>query len=114
MKLLCSNPWRGNVTCRVLGALFYSTEALFSPPSPSPSLYQRIPQAGDGNPGVSIVPVLNQWLDQGRARRFRQAAPKIPPFQPRAPGLRMDASRNEAWAISRRHLYSAGLDLRSP
>ncbi|XP_062022152.1 pentatricopeptide repeat-containing protein At2g20710, mitochondrial-like [Rosa rugosa] len=68
MNLLPSNPWHGNATCRVLTALFYSTKTLPSSPSPSPSpsLYRRILHAGDGNPRVSITPVLNQWLNEGR------------------------------------------------
>ncbi|KAM2731369.1 hypothetical protein EV2_035038 [Malus domestica] len=72
MKLIGSNTWRGNVISRVFGTLFNSTEALASAsasvsasaPHPFVPLRRRILRSG--NPRVSILPVLHQWLEEGR------------------------------------------------
>ena len=65
MKLLGSNPWRGNGISRVLGALFYYSTGTGGRKSPPiNSLYLRISQAG--NPRVPIIRVLDQWLEEGR------------------------------------------------
>ncbi|CAB4303866.1 unnamed protein product [Prunus armeniaca] len=64
IKLLGSNPWHGNAISGVLRTLFYSTEALASCSPPFETLYHRISRAG--NPRVSIVPVLDQWIEEGR------------------------------------------------
>ncbi|BBG99497.1 Tetratricopeptide repeat-like superfamily protein [Prunus dulcis] len=64
IKLLGSNPWHGNAIFGVLRTLFYSTEALASCSPPFETLYHRISRAG--NPRVSIVPVLDQWVEEGR------------------------------------------------
>ncbi|KAH7533328.1 pentatricopeptide repeat-containing protein At2g20710, mitochondrial [Ziziphus jujuba] len=63
-NLLGSNPWFSYGVFRVSRVLFYSTEALSSSSPPVDSLYDRISRIG--NPRVSIVPVLNQWVEQGR------------------------------------------------
>ncbi|PQM40309.1 uncharacterized protein Pyn_32222 [Prunus yedoensis var. nudiflora] len=70
MKLLASNPWCGHAISRVLGALLYSTEALasstISSSPPFQSLYRRILSVGNRNPRVSVVPMLAQWVKEGR------------------------------------------------
>ncbi|XP_021809145.1 pentatricopeptide repeat-containing protein At2g20710, mitochondrial-like [Prunus avium] len=70
MKLLASNPWCGHAISRVLGALLYSTEALassiISSSPPFQSLYRRILLVGNRNPRVSVVPMLDQWVKEGR------------------------------------------------
>lgn len=64
MKLLSLNPWRGYGISRVLGVFFYSTRTLARPSPPIDSLYSRVSRAGD--PKVSIIPVIDQWLEEGR------------------------------------------------
>ncbi|KAM0960453.1 hypothetical protein ACFX2I_025394 [Malus domestica] len=64
IKLLGSNPWRGNAISGSSRALFCSIEATASSPPPFEPLHVRISQAG--NPRVSIVPILNQWVEEGR------------------------------------------------
>lgn len=64
IKLLGSNPWHGNAISGVFRTLFYSTEALASCSPPFETLYHRISRAG--NPRISIVPVLDQWIEEGR------------------------------------------------
>ncbi|PQM34502.1 pentatricopeptide repeat-containing protein [Prunus yedoensis var. nudiflora] len=70
MKLLASNPWCGHAISTVLGALLYSTEALasstISSSPPFQSLYRRILSVGNRNPRVSVVPMLAQWVKEGR------------------------------------------------
>ncbi|OVA14939.1 hypothetical protein BVC80_8951g46 [Macleaya cordata] len=54
---------------RALRVLFYSTETVTStPPSTSTSkdtLYKRISPVGD--PRVSIIPVLDKWIEEGKS-----------------------------------------------
>ena len=57
-------PWRAFGISRVFRALFYSTEALTSPSPRTDTLYQRISKLG--NPKISLTPVLDQWLEEGR------------------------------------------------
>jgi len=64
MKLLSSNPWRVYGISRVLGVFFYSTRTLARPSPPIDSLYSRVSRAGD--PKVSIIRVIDQWLEEGR------------------------------------------------
>ncbi|KAJ7948302.1 Pentatricopeptide repeat-containing protein [Quillaja saponaria] len=64
MKLIPSNPWRAYGISRVLRALLYSTEAQTFSSRRDDSLYRRISRAGD--PQVSIVPILDQWVEEGR------------------------------------------------
>ncbi|KAM3697407.1 hypothetical protein ACJW31_06G109800 [Castanea mollissima] len=64
MKLLSLNPWRGYGISRVLGVFFYSTRTLARPSPPIDSLYSRVSRAGD--PKVSIIRVIDQWLEEGR------------------------------------------------
>ncbi|KAK9943974.1 hypothetical protein M0R45_009561 [Rubus argutus] len=63
-KLPGSNPWRGNAISRVFGALFYTTEVLPSSSTLSESLSRRILQ--NRTRRDSVVPVLEQWLKEGR------------------------------------------------
>lgn len=63
MKLLSSNLWRGYGISRVLGVFFYPTRTLASS-APIDSLYSRVSRAGD--PKVSIIRVIDQWLEEGR------------------------------------------------
>ncbi|KAJ4976950.1 hypothetical protein NE237_002056 [Protea cynaroides] len=51
--------------CRIIRILFYSSEATNPSTSGSSggSLYKRISPVGD--PNASIVPVLNQWIEEG-------------------------------------------------
>ncbi|XWS39466.1 hypothetical protein CRYUN_Cryun18bG0056700 [Craigia yunnanensis] len=65
--LIGSNPWTNSGISRVFRVLSYSTKTLSSTTSPSnatDSLHIRISRAGD--PKASIVPVLNQWLEEGK------------------------------------------------
>ncbi|XWS68629.1 hypothetical protein CRYUN_Cryun04dG0107200 [Craigia yunnanensis] len=65
--LIGSNPWTSSVVSRVLRVLSYSTKTLSPTTSPSnatDSLQIRISRTGD--PRASIVPVLNQWLEEGK------------------------------------------------
>lgn len=64
MRLLSSNPWRGYGISRVLGVFFYSTRTLARRSPPIDSLYSRVSRAGD--PKVSIIRVIDQWLEEGR------------------------------------------------
>ncbi|CAK9323729.1 unnamed protein product [Citrullus colocynthis] len=64
MKLHCSQPLRCCSNLKVFQALFYSTKALPSSRSPEDTLYRRVSQAGD--PRISIVRVLDQWVEEGR------------------------------------------------
>lgn len=64
MKLLSSNLWRGYGISRVLGVFFYSTRTLARRSPPIDSLYSRVSRAGD--PKVSIIRVIDQWLEEGR------------------------------------------------
>ncbi|KAM1793764.1 hypothetical protein ACFX11_034315 [Malus domestica] len=67
MKLLRSNPWRGTAISRVFGSLNYSTNTLASSSTTSPtfqSLHHRI--LFYKGPRVSVLPVLHQWLKEGR------------------------------------------------
>ncbi|GMJ06411.1 hypothetical protein like AT2G20710 [Hibiscus trionum] len=69
MKLLIgSNPWTNSFVSRILRVVAYSTKTL-SRPSASPSkppdtLNIRVSRSGD--PKASIIPVLNQWLEEGK------------------------------------------------
>lgn len=71
-NLLGSNPWRFSGISRVFRVLFYTTTETTTVSSSSTSssapavdsLYGRISRAR--NPRISIIPVLNQWVDQGR------------------------------------------------
>ncbi|XWS54191.1 hypothetical protein CRYUN_Cryun10bG0068500 [Craigia yunnanensis] len=65
--LIGSNPWTISGISRVLRELSYSTKTLSPTTTPSnatDSLHTRIFRAGD--PKASIVPVLNQWLEEGK------------------------------------------------
>ncbi|KAM1456715.1 hypothetical protein ACFX13_034817 [Malus domestica] len=67
MKLLRSNPWRGTAISRVFGSLNYSTNTLASSSTTSPTfqpLHHRI--LFNKGPRVSVLPVLHQWLKEGR------------------------------------------------
>ncbi|KAJ7981458.1 Pentatricopeptide repeat-containing protein [Quillaja saponaria] len=64
MKLIPSNPWRSDDIFRVYRALLYSTRAVPYNQRRDDSLFRRISLTGD--PKVSIVPVLNQWVEEGR------------------------------------------------
>ncbi|XP_070677769.1 pentatricopeptide repeat-containing protein At2g20710, mitochondrial-like [Malus domestica] len=67
MKLLRSNPCRGTAISRVFGSLNYSTNTLASSSTTSPtfqSLHHRI--LFYKGPRVSVLPVLHQWLKEGR------------------------------------------------
>ncbi|GAV70429.1 PPR domain-containing protein [Cephalotus follicularis] len=80
MKLLLrSNPWPNDSISRAFKALFYTTKTPNQKPTfPSSSssshsidsLYSRISRAG--NPRASIVPVVEQWLDQGNQIKTSQ------------------------------------------
>ncbi|KAF3444142.1 hypothetical protein FNV43_RR13832 [Rhamnella rubrinervis] len=63
-NLVGSNPWRFSGVSRILRVLFYSTEAQTPSSTTVDYLYSRISRSG--NPRVSIVPVLNQWVEEGR------------------------------------------------
>ncbi|PRQ24755.1 putative tetratricopeptide-like helical domain-containing protein [Rosa chinensis] len=65
-NLLRSNPWRGNAISRVFGALFYSTNALASPPPPLQSLHRRICWLQDQDLKASIFPILSHWAAEAR------------------------------------------------
>ncbi|XP_022764060.1 pentatricopeptide repeat-containing protein At2g20710, mitochondrial-like [Durio zibethinus] len=65
--LIGSNPWTNSGISRVLRVLSYSTKTLSPNTSPSKardSLHIRASRTGD--PKASIVPVLNQWLEEGK------------------------------------------------
>ncbi|XP_023531849.1 pentatricopeptide repeat-containing protein At2g20710, mitochondrial-like [Cucurbita pepo subsp. pepo] len=64
MKLHSLQPWRCYCNSRILRPLFYSTSGSTSFRSPEDSLYLRVSQAGD--PRISIVSVLDQWVEEGR------------------------------------------------
>ncbi|XVE92770.1 hypothetical protein REPUB_Repub01dG0128100 [Reevesia pubescens] len=63
--LIASNPWLwssySGIT-RVLRGLFYSTYKTLPPKTDS--LHNRVSRTGD--PKASVVPVLNQWLEEGK------------------------------------------------
>ncbi|KAM2269180.1 hypothetical protein TB2_046927 [Malus domestica] len=64
IKLLGSNPRRVNAISGSSCALFCSIKAAASSQPPFEPLYIRISRAG--NPRVSVVPILNQWVEEGR------------------------------------------------
>ncbi|KAL4348436.1 hypothetical protein GQ457_17G023930 [Hibiscus cannabinus] len=69
MKLLIgSNPWTNSSVSGILRVVAYSTKTLSrpsaSPSSPPDTLNIRISRSGD--PKVSIVPVINRWLEEGK------------------------------------------------
>ncbi|KAE8736388.1 putative pentatricopeptide repeat-containing protein [Hibiscus syriacus] len=67
MKLpIVSNPWTYSSISRILRVMAYSTKTLSRPsPSKSPdTLHTRVSRSGD--PKSSVVPVLNQWLEEGK------------------------------------------------
>ncbi|PON32427.1 Pentatricopeptide repeat [Parasponia andersonii] len=64
MKPFGTKPWCGYGISRVFRALFYSSEALTSSSPPPDTLYRRISRLG--NPKISMTPVLNQWVEQGK------------------------------------------------
>ncbi|XP_038993084.1 pentatricopeptide repeat-containing protein At2g20710, mitochondrial-like [Hibiscus syriacus] len=72
MKLLVgSNPWTNSSISRILRVVAYSTKTLSSPSAstskPPDTLPIRISRFGD--PKASIVPVLNQWLEEGKPKK---------------------------------------------
>lgn len=64
MKLHCSQSWLFSSNFKVLQALFYSTKSLPSSRSTEDTLFRRVFRAGD--PRISIVRVLDQWIEEGR------------------------------------------------
>ncbi|TQD78659.1 hypothetical protein C1H46_035764 [Malus baccata] len=64
IKLLGSNPRHVNAISGSSRALFCSIEAAASSQPPFEPLYIRISRAG--NPRVSVAPILNQWVEEGR------------------------------------------------
>ncbi|MBA0620907.1 hypothetical protein Godav_006574 [Gossypium davidsonii] len=69
MKLVIgSNPWTYSCISRILRVVAYSTNTLSpnaSPSKPPDTLPIRVSRSG--HPKASIVPVLNQWLEEGKA-----------------------------------------------
>ncbi|CAM8992535.1 unnamed protein product [Rhodiola kirilowii] len=63
MLKLRSQPWRSTGISTSLKALYTSTSDSIASPTPVDTLYRNISRAGD--PRVSVIPIIDQYVDQG-------------------------------------------------